>query len=162
MQYNEETVINPMGVKGGEMSVKTYTDRLFGKFTAEDIGLLVRQQVALRKLRSPEHYQYILAKVGEANGVNGLTYERTWEGAIVGIDNAGRRWVVCGSFVGTVYGVRSFIKQHRRGKNMQWMINGQPLRNCHTVQHYAGELRIAHPEVTEADLTCAMNVTAVN
>lgn len=159
MQITDDTIITPVAQ---DMTVRTYRDRLYGNFTEEDIKLLVRQQVALKKMRSPEFYQYVLDQVGQRNGVHGLTYEKRWEDAIVGQDSNGRRWVVVGHHLDTCFVVRSFLKQTRRGQVIQWLGNGQPIRNANTVHYYGEELRVRHPEVTQADLTCAIHVRAIN
>jgi hypothetical protein len=159
MTITEETIITPLVQ---DMTVHTYRDRLYGAFTDEDIDLLVRQQVALKKMRSPEFYQHVLNEVGKKDGAEGIVFEKVWEGAIVGQDKFGRRWVVTGHHIGASFSVRSFLKQDRRGKVTQWLSNGQPTRNASVVCYYGGELRIPHPEVADADLICAVNVRAIN
>lgn len=68
---------------------------------------------------------------------------------VLGIDKNGRRWVIYGRWiVGGTYDITTIIRETRRNKAFDWLINGQANKNCKNVWGCAqGDLRIVLPEI---------------
>ena len=131
----------------------------------QNVRLLVKQEEAKRTLRGPLTGQFILnrASVLMDGGCTTLTF-LYWHGSgdVAGTDNAGRRYVVIGTYVGAEYSLKAMVCEKRKGKYFNWLGNGQAATNAKQALFLPGEERIAIPGVTYADITCANGLRIPN